>query len=396
VSEASTGATRKGGVVKVGVTSWFCNNAEWEERIQLGEFDKPYPITDAEQYERELYLADLVEPLGFDSFWTIEHHFSPYGMTGNPTQLLTYMAGRTERIDLGSMVLVLPWHEPLRLAENISVLDNLLRGRRFNIGIGRGFAAREYNTMGIPYDTSRERMLEVLEVVRRALTEEHFSFEGDFFQIPRTGIRPRPRTADLTTQFSMAWASPDSLAMAANCGLAPLVTNLSGFEAARDSIAAFNEIRTERGWPKTKSIISCTVFCHEDQEYAEQYATPYWRKMSGQTIWHYDHLGRPDWQPDLPAEERDALIDGAFASQTAAGLFGTPEFVIGKIRELQEVGDIGHLITLHSFGDMPRDDVERSMRLFAKEVLPVIQEIPGEEPSAIPFSEWRSSVAASS
>ena len=70
--------------------------------------------------------------------------------------------------------------------------------------------------------------------------------------------------------------------------------------------------------------------------------------------------------------------------------------MIGKIRELQEVGDIGHLITLHSFGDMPRDDVERSMRLFAKEVLPVIQQIPGEEPSAIPFSEWRSSVAASS
>ena len=184
------------------------------------------------------------------------------------------MAGRTERIDLGSMVLVLPWHEPLRLAENISVLDNLLRGRRFNIGIGRGFAAREYNTMGIPYDTSRERMLEVLEVVRRALTEEFFSFEGDFFQIPRTGIRPRPRTADLTTQLSMAWASPDSLAMAANCGLAPLVTNLSGFEAARDSIAAFNEIRTERGWPKTKSIISCTVFCRRGSRVRRRVRNP--------------------------------------------------------------------------------------------------------------------------
>lgn len=381
--------------MKVGVTSWFCNNVDWQERIQFGEFDKPPSVSDSEQYEREFYLADLVEPLGFDSFWTIEHHFSPYGMTGNPTQLLAYMAGRTKRIDLGSMVLVLPWHEPLRLAENISVLDNLLAGRRFNIGIGRGFAAREYNTLGIPYDTSRERLLEVLEVVRRALTEERFSFEGEFFQIPETGIRPRPRTADLTTRMSMAWASPESLEMAADCGLAPMVTNLHGFEAARDDIATFNDIRTRRGWPQTSSNISCTVFCHEDQEYAEQYATEYWRKMSGQTVWHYDRKGRADWEPDISQEEREALIDDAYKSQSAAGFFGTPEFVIEKIRELQGIADIGHLITLHSFGDMPRDDVERSMRLFAKEVLPVVQKIPSKDAEAVPFSQWRSSVAAS-
>src|SRR5580700_2480050 len=68
--------------MKVGVTSWFCNTAEWETRVQSGDLSQPYPITDAEQYDRELYLAGLVEPLGFDSFWTIEHHFSPYGMTG--------------------------------------------------------------------------------------------------------------------------------------------------------------------------------------------------------------------------------------------------------------------------------------------------------------------------
>jgi alkanesulfonate monooxygenase SsuD/methylene tetrahydromethanopterin reductase-like flavin-dependent oxidoreductase (luciferase family) len=382
--------------MKVGVTSWLCNRAEWDERTQSGEFDKPYPVTDAEQYDRELYLADLVEPLGFDSFWTIEHHFSRYGMTGNPTQLLTYMAGRTKRIDLGTMVLVIPWHEPLRLAENISVLDNLLAGRRFNIGIGRGFAAREYNTMGISYDTSRERMLEVLEVVRRALTEEFFSFDGEFFQIPRTRIRPRPRTQDLTKQMSMAWASPESLEMAANCGLAPLVTNLYGFEEARDSIVRFNEIREEHGWPKAKSTISCTVFCHEDQAYAEEYAGEHWRKMAGLGVWHYDHLGRSEFMPDASPEEREAELNKHYELSIAQGLFGTPEFVTGKIKELQEAGDVGHLVTLHSFGDMPRDDVERSMRLFAKEVLPAIQEIPGGDPEAVPFSEWRHSIAAAS
>jgi len=380
--------------VKVGVTSWFCNISEWIDRIQPGDFEKPYPITDTQQYERELYLADLVEPLGFDSFWTIEHHFSPYGMTGNPTQVLTYMAGRTKRIDLGSMVLVLPWHDPLKLAENISLLDNLMGGRQFQIGMGRGFAAREYNTMGIDYSTSRERLLEVLEIVRLALTEEYFSFEGEFFQIPRTCIRPRPRTADLTKQMMMAWASADSLAMAARAGLSPLFTNLNGFDQLRDGISTFNQIREENGWAPTTSSVGVTVFCHEDQEYAHEYATKYWRIMSGQTIWHYDHLGRPDWLSDTPAEEREALIDKAYEEQSAAGIFGTPEYVIEKIREVQAAGNIAQLITLHSFGDMPRGDVERSMRLFAKEVLPVIQEIPTPEPEAIPYNEWRRAVSA--
>ena len=109
--------------MKVGVSSWFGNVTEYEERHRIGAFDKPYPISDVAQFRRELRIADLVEPLGFDSFWTIEHHFTPYGMTNNRTQLLTYIAGRTSRIDLGTMVLVIPWHDPLKLAENLALLD---------------------------------------------------------------------------------------------------------------------------------------------------------------------------------------------------------------------------------------------------------------------------------
>jgi alkanesulfonate monooxygenase SsuD/methylene tetrahydromethanopterin reductase-like flavin-dependent oxidoreductase (luciferase family) len=379
--------------MKVGVTSWFCNTAEWETRVQSGDLSQPYPITDAEQYERELYLAGLVEPLGFDSFWTIEHHFSPYGMTGNPLQLLAYVAGRTSRIELGSMVLVLPWHDPLKLAESISVLDNVLRGRRFNIGMGRGFAAREFNTMNIDYGTSRERLLEVLEIVRTALTQEFFSFDGQFFTIPRTMIRPRPRTDDLTTQMLMTWASPESLRMAAESGVAPLFTNLHGAEPLREGMQIFNSIRAEHGWKPAASAVAITVFCHPDQEFAHEHATRYWRATTGQTIWHYDRYGRADWMPDAPAAERQALIDQAYQSQTAAGIFGTPEYLISEIRKVQQAGNIAHLMTLHSFGDMPVADVERSMRLFAAEVLPVIKEIPAGDLDAVSVRELQPSAS---
>src|SRR5438128_1687166 len=94
-------------------------------------------ISDREVYRHELPLADLVEPLGFDSLWSVEHHFTDYTMVPDVTQFLAYMAGRTQRVSLGSMVVVLPWHDPVRVAEEICLLDIMANGRLI-VGIGRG------------------------------------------------------------------------------------------------------------------------------------------------------------------------------------------------------------------------------------------------------------------
>src|SRR5436305_1538945 len=98
--------------------------------------------TDRDVYRNELKLADLAEPLGFESVWGVEHHFTDYTMCPDVLQFLTYMAGRTERVRLGSMVVVLPWHDPLRVAEQISMLDNISRGRVI-LGLGRGAGRAE-------------------------------------------------------------------------------------------------------------------------------------------------------------------------------------------------------------------------------------------------------------
>lgn len=375
--------------MKVGVTSWFANVPEYEARVVPGDYSKDYPVTDGARLKEELYLADLVEPLGFDSFWTIEHHFSPYGMTTNPITLLSYMAGRTKRIDLGSMVMVLPWHEPLYVAEDIAMLDNLLDGRRFWVGMGRGFAAREYNALRISYDTSRERMEETLEVARLGLSEEFFSYEGEIFEIPRTTIRPRPKAKDLTKQLMMVWASDESLAMAAHAGLAPLFTNYIGWDSLAEQVQTFTEIRAAHGWDPIPSTVATTIYCHEDQEYAEERGELFWRKTSDSTFWHYDRIGRQDWLPDLGTEEKRHFLDERYNDQASAGIFGTPEYVTEQIEELQRIGNIGHLITLHSYGDMERDEKERTMTKFAKEVLPTIRQIPTDEIWATPYSEVR-------
>ena len=98
---------------------------------------------DHQVYAEDLALALQAEPLGFESIWSVEHHFTDYTMCPNVFQFLTYMAGRTEHVQLGSMVSVLPWQDPLRVAEQIAMLDILSDGRTI-LGMGRGTSKIEH------------------------------------------------------------------------------------------------------------------------------------------------------------------------------------------------------------------------------------------------------------
>ena len=115
--------------MKVGVHFNFQNYTDWE-RFEAQAVSEEMPISDQQIYEEDLHLGGLVEPLGFDSYWCIDHHFSPYIMTSGALQNLTYFAGKTERIDFGTMVVVLPWYDPVAITEQITVLDNMLQGRK--------------------------------------------------------------------------------------------------------------------------------------------------------------------------------------------------------------------------------------------------------------------------
>ena len=133
---------------------------------------------DREVYRNELRLADLAEPLGFESVWGVEHHFTDYTMCPDVLQFLTYMAGRTRQAKLGSMVVVLPWHDPLRVAEEVSMLDNISEGRLI-LGLGRGAGRVEFDGFRLPMDESRQRFVESAEMLLRGLES------GDLFFIDR-------------------------------------------------------------------------------------------------------------------------------------------------------------------------------------------------------------------
>src|ERR1700747_3843989 len=126
--------------------------------------------SDASVVGEHLAMGDLAEPLGFDSLFALEHHFTGYAMSPAPLQLLAYYAGRTKRIIFGTAVIVLPWHDPIRVAEGIALLDILSSGRCL-FGFGRGAASVEYEGFRIPMEEARPRLAGAAPPLRKAVRE---------------------------------------------------------------------------------------------------------------------------------------------------------------------------------------------------------------------------------
>ena len=177
-------------------------------------------LSDAEVYRQELRLAEMAEPLGFDSIWTVEHHFTDYTMCPDAVQFLTYMAGKTQHAKLGSMVVVLPWHDPMRIAEQISLLDHLSGGRMI-LGLGRGLARVEYEGFRINQDEGRQRFVECAELLLNGL-ENGYLEGGETIQQPRRDIRPFPLKSFRGRTYAAA-VSPQSMPIMAQLGVGLLV-----------------------------------------------------------------------------------------------------------------------------------------------------------------------------
>ena len=144
--------------MKVNLAVSAMNSVDWE-RVQAKDYSRPSRDHDADMVELAIALGDLAEPLGFDGIWAPEHFGTPYSMSPNALQVLAYFAAKTERISLGTMVLVLPWWNPVRLAHQIAYLDIVSKGRFDTIGLGRGVAKTEFQALGVPRDVIAEDYL---------------------------------------------------------------------------------------------------------------------------------------------------------------------------------------------------------------------------------------------
>ena len=358
------------------------NQGDWP-RLMEEDYSRPPTISDASNMDDTLYMGELVEPLGFDSIWATEHYGSAYSMQPNPLQYLAFWAGRTRRVDVGTAVVVAPWWNPVRLASELSMLDILLQGRRLHLGIGRGIAPHEYASLGYPIEQSHKYFYDVINAIKAADGAERFEFKGEVYDIPPTTIRPQARhKGELTRDIKVAFSTEASARMAAENGLGQMFVAGDDVDEMTDKVRRFNAIRSELGLPPDQPTTLLWMYCAETSEEAEEGWT-YFRNQLRAAQHHYFEWNNPGYEGIHGYEEylkrQNADVgtaDASFAARRATQPIGTPDEIIEKIRALQWTISLEKVVIHMFYGGMPRDKAEKSLRLFAKEVLPEVQAMP--------------------
>ena len=358
------------------------NQGDWP-RLMAGDYDRPPATPDAANMDDTLYMGELVEPLGFDSIWATEHYGSAYSMQPNPLQYLAYWAGRTSRVDVGTAVIVAPWWNPVRLASEISMLDILLKGRRLHLGIGRGISPHEYASLGYPIEQSHKYFYDVINAIRAADGAERFEFQGDVYNIPPTTIRPQARhKGELTRDIKVAFTTEASARMAAENGLGQMFVAGDDVDEMTAKVQRFNRIRKELGLPPDQPTTLLWMYCAENEAEAEEGWT-YFRNQLSAAQHHYFEWNNPGYEGIHGYEEyllRQRADVGtaaaSFAARRATQPIGTPDMIIERIRAMQQTMSLEKLVIHMFYGGMPRDKAEKSLRLFAREVLPEVQAMP--------------------
>jgi alkanesulfonate monooxygenase SsuD/methylene tetrahydromethanopterin reductase-like flavin-dependent oxidoreductase (luciferase family) len=339
--------------------------------------------SDREVYQKDLRLTDLAEPLGFDSIWGVEHHFTDYTMCPDVLQFLTYFAGRTRKIQLGSMVVVLPWHDPIRVAEQVSVLDHMCDGRVI-LGIGRGLGRVEFDGFRVKMDESRPRFVEYARMILDGLESGACELDGDFVKQPRREIRPKPFKTFRGRSYAAA-ISPESSRIMAELGIGILIIPQKPWESVAEELSDYRSLyKKVNGGDPLPTIAAGWTFCDEDpdraRELAEKYITGYWNTV----LKHYELRG--DHLKGLKGYEYYGKMQEMVQEQGAKGVadfflnlqvWGTPEQCFEKIMDIRSKVGCDSFVGVFSYAGMPWDLAEKNLRTFATKVMPELRAVNG-------------------
>ncbi len=337
--------------------------------------------SDREMYKHELRLAIEAEGWGYDILWPVEHHFFDYSICPDNMQYLSYVAARTERIELATGAIIVPWNNPMRMVEKMVLLDHLSDGRAV-LGLGRGLARREYRGMGVDMSEARDRFNEAAEMIVKGLETGFVEGHGKYYPQSRVEVRPRPIKSFKGRRY-MVCMSPESFSVAASLGLGAMLFSQMSWEKVADVIWAYREeYRQKNNGEEAPPIhIADFVACYADKKKAEEVAR---EKIIGyyfSVMEHYEMLGDHfagtgnSYQHYAKASEamKAAGQDAVVEDFLSANLWGTPDMILVKLRKRRElIGDF-EVNGAFSYQSIPYDQVEQSMKLFAKEVGPEIK-----------------------
>lgn len=384
----------------VGMSTGFANHSQ----IDSGQFIR-------EEMKQILYG----EELGFESIWSTEHHFSDYSIAPSPMQYLTWIGAQTKTMRLGSSVIVVPWHDPVRVAEEIATLDQLTEGRCI-IGFGRGLGRMEYEGFRIDQSEAREIFDEAVPIILRAMETGIIEGGEKYFNIPCRELRPAPRRSLLGRAF-IAAGTDASMMSGARMGLGRLYLGQPNVgQAAKDAKAAdakkkegfspFAPAETaeaeaakrkkekpmpngtyapggpwDQAWaesfpdvPPTPPFVLNMVVVDESRDRAEERVRHYseinfkWVAKNYSLTESFEGVKGYEQYKHLNMTQEE--IDEAAKHTYKTAVYGTPQDVLEQLEETKNTLNPQGMAPTLWMGGMPHDEAMASVKLFAEKCLP--------------------------
>ena len=313
------------------------------------------PRTVAQLYAQVMQQCELGETLGYDTFFCAEHHFHEYGVVPDPAVMLSALAQRTRTIRLGTAISILTFHDPRRIAETYSMLDQM-SGGRFVFGVGSGYLAHEF----VGYDAhpaeKRDRFNENLDLILRLMRGESLSYTGQFSKSEKVALNVLPHQGRVPPIYVAVLAREAAyhVGRQQNRIFTVPYASCKSFEDIGTMLAEYRKGRAEAGLAADDDdhVFTLHTYVARTDDEARQQSKAAYDLYVDTRLYAKKHV------------YEDILANGIC-------LFGSVETVTEKMCRLHEMG-IRHTATLQNFGALAPELVERSMKLFAQEVMPAV------------------------
>lgn len=334
-----------------------------------------------EVYDYQIEVVELLEELGFDGVWVAEHHFRDYGSVPNIFTLLSNLAARTERLRLGTGIVVLPLHNPIHVAEEAAMVDLLSNGR-LQLGIGRGYQSVEFENFGLDLSEARDRFNECLDVILGLWTKDDFEFKGRFHETshPLT-LTPKP-TQKPHPPLHVAAVSPETVELYAARGLPILADPAAPFKKIAKAAETWHTTAAANGvdTDSVELVASRSVYVAPTVEQAREDQARFEAMFDRSRIFNQQSApidsktgevakGFEYWQDRYL---RGGSVDNEFRWNQLE-VIGDPDRVISQIKTIQEMGYGNLMCDFGSTRPVPIEDMRRTLTFFAREVIPAFR-----------------------
>jgi alkanesulfonate monooxygenase SsuD/methylene tetrahydromethanopterin reductase-like flavin-dependent oxidoreductase (luciferase family) len=330
--------------MKVGLLQFF----SWTGRI---------PVSTV--YDRAMDRVAMMEDSAFDCIWLAEHHFTTYSVCPSVTLMGTYIAARTRRLRIGTAVTLNAYYHPLRLAEELSMLDVFSQGR-LNWGSGRGFDPTEFRLFGVTADDVYDRFRETADIVQQAWTNERFSHHGTYYDYDNVLVLPRPFQQPHPPVY-LAASSPDSIRKAGAEGYTIMLDPHSSNGEIAYKRSLYQQVMEDHGHVVGDRDLPMVRYVALADTHAE--AEDVARRSSAWTVGAYANPSKSSrLREQIPGHERDPNVDPVERYLHDVAIVGTAAEVVDRFKELEAAIPMNYLM----LAPMSQDTFVR----FTRDVLP--------------------------